>query len=153
MDRQGSSRKTNNPLGSWKHNTVKLGDKERLDKEQIGILRNQFKRPICHLINKDKELLALRNNFRASKKFLIAKVDCTVIIIRLNYKSQIIPLLYKYIAGKKGKMQKFTHQFNAKILSLFLLLLFFVILLKCLNNFAYFRYFSLKEKKDGSPEP
>ena len=34
--------------------TVKLGNKERLD----------------------KELLALRNNFRATKKFLIAKFDC-----------------------------------------------------------------------------
>jgi hypothetical protein len=28
-----------------------------------------------HLLGKDKELLALRNNFRATKKFLIAKFD------------------------------------------------------------------------------
>ena len=46
--------------------TVKLGNKEGFDKE-----------PICHLIHKDRELLALRNNFRATKKFLIAKFDCT----------------------------------------------------------------------------
>ena len=52
------------------------------------VLRNHFLWPICHLLHKDKELLALRNNFRATKKFLIAKVDCTVIIIRVNYKSQ-----------------------------------------------------------------
>ena len=32
-----------------------------------------------HLLHKDKELLALRNNFRATKKFLIAKFDCTLI--------------------------------------------------------------------------
>ena len=37
------------------------------------VLRNHFLWPICHLLHKDKELLALRNNFRATKKFLIAK--------------------------------------------------------------------------------
>ena len=47
----------------------KLGNKERFDKVQIGI-RN-------HLLHKDKELLALRNNFRATRKFLIATFDCT----------------------------------------------------------------------------
>ena len=41
------------------------------------VLRNHFLWPICHLLHKDKELLALRNNFRATKKFLIAKFDCT----------------------------------------------------------------------------
>ena len=40
------------------------------------VLRNHFLWPICHLLHKDKELLALRNNFRATKKFLIAKFDC-----------------------------------------------------------------------------
>ena len=45
--------------------TVKLANKERFDKE-----------PICHLLHKDKELLALRSNFRATKKFLISKFDC-----------------------------------------------------------------------------
>ena len=39
------------------------------------VLRNHFLWPICHLLHKDKELLAL-NNFRATKKFLIAKFDC-----------------------------------------------------------------------------
>ena len=39
-------------------------------------LRNHFLWPICHLLYKDKELLVLRNNFRATKKFLIAKFDC-----------------------------------------------------------------------------
>ena len=41
------------------------------------VLRNHFLWPICHLLHKDKELFALRNNFRATKKFLIAKFDCT----------------------------------------------------------------------------
>ena len=31
--------------------------------------------PICHLLHNNKELLALWNNFRATKKFLIAKFD------------------------------------------------------------------------------
>ena len=56
--------------------TVKLGNKERFDKEQISI-KEPF--PVTNLpfTYKDKELLALRNNFRATKKFLIAKFDCT----------------------------------------------------------------------------
>ena len=57
-------------------NTVKPGNKERFDKEQIGIKEN-FLWLICHLLHKDEELLALRNNIRATKKFLIAKFDCT----------------------------------------------------------------------------
>jgi len=52
--------------------TVKLGNKERFDKEQIGI-KEPF--PVTNLLHKDKELLALRNNFRATKKFFIAKFD------------------------------------------------------------------------------
>ena len=55
--------------------TVKLGDKERFDKEQIGS-KEPFPATNCHLLHKDKELLALRNNFRVTKKFLIAKFDC-----------------------------------------------------------------------------
>ena len=58
--------------------TVKLGNKERFDKEQIGIKKPfPVTNQICHLLHKDKELLALRNNFRATKKFLIAKFDST----------------------------------------------------------------------------
>ena len=40
------------------------------------VLRNHFLWPICCLLQKDMELLALRINFRATKKFLIAKFDC-----------------------------------------------------------------------------
>ena len=39
------------------------------------ILRNHFPWPICHLLHKDKEHLASRNNFRVTRKFLIAKFD------------------------------------------------------------------------------
>ena len=42
-----------------------------LNKEQISI-----KEQICQLLDEDKELFALRNNFRVTKKFLIAKFDC-----------------------------------------------------------------------------
>ena len=56
-------------------NTVKLGDKERFDKEKL-VLRNHFPWPICHLLHKDKEHLALSNNFSVTKKFLITKFDC-----------------------------------------------------------------------------
>ena len=54
--------------------TVKLGDKERFDKEQIGV-KERF--PLTNLLHMDKELLALRNNFRVTKESLIAKFDCT----------------------------------------------------------------------------
>ena len=42
------------------------------------VLRNPFPWPICNLLRKDKEHFALRNNFRVTKKFLIAKFDCTL---------------------------------------------------------------------------
>ena len=57
----------------WYLNTVKLGNKERFDKEKIGT-KEPF--PVTNL--PFKELLALRNNFRATKKFLITKFDCTI---------------------------------------------------------------------------
>ena len=40
------------------------------------VLRNHLLWPNANLLHKDKELLALRNNFRATKKFLIVKFDC-----------------------------------------------------------------------------
>ena len=53
---------------------VKLGNKERFDKL---VLRNHYPCPNANLLHKDKELLALRKNFRVTKKFLITKFDCT----------------------------------------------------------------------------
>ena len=41
------------------------------------VLRNHFLWPSASLLHKDKEHLALRNNFRVTKKFPIAKFDCT----------------------------------------------------------------------------
>jgi hypothetical protein len=60
------------------YSTIKLGDKERFDKEQIGVKEpfSVTNLPI-YFIDKDKEHLELRNNFRATKKFLITKFDCT----------------------------------------------------------------------------
>ena len=56
--------------------TVKLGNKERLDTEQPG---NSEPFPVTNLpvyvLHKDKEHLALRNNFAVTKKFLITKFD------------------------------------------------------------------------------
>ena len=48
------------------------------------VLRNHFLWPICHLLHKDKELLASRNNFRATKKFLFAKFDCNILLFVKN---------------------------------------------------------------------
>ena len=42
------------------------------------VLRNHFPWPNANLLHKDKELLALRNNFRVTKKFLITKFDCII---------------------------------------------------------------------------
>ena len=53
--------------------TVKLGDKKRFDKEQIGV-KELF--TATNLLHKDKEHLAVRNNLRVTKKFLITKFDC-----------------------------------------------------------------------------
>ena len=57
--------------------TFKLGNKKLFDQEQIGI-KEPFPVTFCHLLLMDKELLVLRNNFRATKKFLIAKFDCII---------------------------------------------------------------------------
>ena len=40
------------------------------------VLRNHFPKPIFNLLHKDKTLLALRNNFRVTNKFLITNFDC-----------------------------------------------------------------------------
>ena len=72
------------------------------------VLRNHFLWPICHLLHKDKELLALRNNFRVTKKFLIAKFDCIIIkeaaaTIKRQaslLKNYVKTLLTKYEFGK-----------------------------------------------------
>ena len=71
----------------FKECTVKLGNKERFDKEQIGI-KEPFPMtnlPFTSFIRPDKELLALRNNFRATKKFLIAKFDCTIFCTKVRF--------------------------------------------------------------------
>ena len=67
-------------LVDYKSITVEFGDKERFDKEQIGV-KEPF--PMTNLLHKDKERLALRNNFRLTKKFLIPKFDCTSVILAL----------------------------------------------------------------------
>ena len=41
------------------------------------VLRNHFPLPIDNLLHKYKEHLALRNNFRVTKKFLTTNFDCT----------------------------------------------------------------------------
>ena len=56
--------------------TVKLGNMERFDKEQIGV-KEPFLVTCANLLHKDKEHLALRNNLRVTKKFLITSFDCT----------------------------------------------------------------------------
>ena len=42
------------------------------------VLRNHFPWPIANFLHNDKEHLALWNNFRVTKKFLITKFDCTI---------------------------------------------------------------------------
>ena len=52
-------------------NTVKLGNKELFDKEQIGTYEGTISSDQFAIY-----LIRIRNNFRATKKFLIAKFDC-----------------------------------------------------------------------------
>ena len=55
--------------------TVKLSNKELLIRSKL-VLRNHFLWQKANLLHKDKEHLALRNNFRVTKKFLINNFDC-----------------------------------------------------------------------------
>ena len=63
-----------------KFKLVKLGDKERFDKEQIGA-KEPFPVTKCQFTSVHKEHLALRNNFRVTKKFLITKFDCNAFFV------------------------------------------------------------------------
>ena len=63
-------------------------DKERFDKEQIGV-KEPFPVNKCQLPYKNKEHLALRNNFRVTKKFLIAKFECILSIISILQSLQV----------------------------------------------------------------
>lgn len=56
-------------------NTVKLGDKERFDKEQIGV-KEPFSVTNCQFTSLKIWTLELRNNFRVTEKFIITKFDC-----------------------------------------------------------------------------
>ena len=56
------------------------------------MLRNHFRWSIANLHHKDKEHLALRDNFRMTKKFLITKFDCIKllpVIQRISNKSPV----------------------------------------------------------------
>ena len=55
--------------------TVKLGDKEWFDKEQIGVKEPFPVTNFASLFHKDEEHLALRNNFSVTKKLDITKFD------------------------------------------------------------------------------
>jgi hypothetical protein len=56
------------------NSTVKLGDKERFDKLQIGVKDRAISSDqYANLHHKGKEHLVVRNNFRVTKKF-----DCRV---------------------------------------------------------------------------
>ena len=60
--------------------TVKLGDKERFDKEQISF-KEPF--PVTNLpiyFIRIRYIWRIRNNFMVTKKFLITKFDCTIIL-------------------------------------------------------------------------
>ena len=70
-------------------NTVKLGNKELFDKEQIGTYEGTISSDQFAIY-----LIRIRNNFRATKKFLIAKFDCdcecVVSFTILNYITKIL---------------------------------------------------------------
>ena len=44
------------------------------------VISNHFSWPIVNLLHKDKEHLALRNNYRVTKKFLITKFEWTYLL-------------------------------------------------------------------------
>ena len=98
------------------------------------VLRNHFLWPICHLLHKDKELLALRNNFRATKRFLIAKFDFThqsrwkfslADIKKKNFDwANLIPILWgKYGTVELGNKELFGHPKIVPLCQKFLILM------------------------------
>ena len=71
--------------------------------------RNHFLQPICHLLHKNKELLALRNNFRATKKFLITNFDCIFYWCNLH---KLIALMLNNIRVGKRKLKTPWYIYN-----------------------------------------
>ena len=70
------------PIGS----TVKFGDKEWFDKEQISVTEGDISSDqFANWLHMDKEHLELRNNFKVTKKFLISKFDCIIILINYHF--------------------------------------------------------------------
>ena len=65
------------------------------------VLWNHFPWPNANLLHKNKELLALRNNFRVTKMFLFTKFDC---IWRYNYPNKHMKDLTKIVHLDHGKI-------------------------------------------------
>ena len=87
-------------------------------------LRNHFPWPNANLLHKDKEYLALRNNFRVTKRLLITKFDCTTLIN--NMVVLITWMSYTYLLVKlasKLKTNPFTSFFIRKLKAIFSLAL------------------------------
>jgi hypothetical protein len=60
------------------------------------VLRNHFQWPICHLLHKDKELLALRNNFLANQKVSYCQLwlfqPIPLLICTWFFKNQVVKM-------------------------------------------------------------
>ena len=70
------------------------------------VIRNHFPWPIANLLHKDKEHLALRNNFRLTKKFLITKFDFTIIfgyLIIFNDSTDALDWHLRFLVHLKSK--------------------------------------------------
>ena len=71
------------------------------------VLRNHFLWPNASLLYKDKEHLALRNNFRVTEKFLSAKFDCA-----LKSKNSCIPYCRSLDCRSLNKLNLFHISFQ-----------------------------------------
>ena len=78
------------------------------------VLRNHFLWPICHLLHKDKERLASRNNFRVTKKFLIVKFDCSTVHIQCYQMILALYNIWKFVisCGEKSISKAFSDSFR-----------------------------------------
>ena len=72
------------------------------------MLRNHFPVPIVNFLHKDKERLALRNNFRVTKKFLTPSLTVYDLIKQFNrFQKRKISKCGKQFTVKLGDKERF----------------------------------------------
>ena len=112
------------------------------------VLRNHFLWSIFHLLHRNKELLALRNNFRATKKFLITKFDCIYLIKKFMNRQFLAIVLYSASLVNRSQAKRSMNFFISSSIWIVILILsgLFFFIYKICRYILIFESFFLLSK-------